>query len=184
MLLFITTDWRVNTILYSKEGMLLLVQVDHLNGEMLGEVIDHFYEAGAKNVQIVSTITKKNRPSYMIFIDTKEQYAEALEKIIVSDCGSSGWHRINTCHRHTNVSIITRDITIKTQQGEYGFQVQGKVINDDEANARPEYENCVQLKGLLEEKEGLKVPLRYLTNYISDIFYENKNEIIIQGGLK
>ena len=49
----------MKTILYSKEGMLLLVQVDHLNGELLGEVIDHFYEAGAKNVQIVSTITKK-----------------------------------------------------------------------------------------------------------------------------
>lgn len=179
-----TTDRRVKTILYSKEGMLLLVQVDHLNGEILGEVIDHFYEAGAKNVQVVSTITKKNRPSYMIFIDTKEQYAEALESIIVSDCGSSGWHRIHTCHRHTNVSVITRDIKIKTQHGEYNFQVQGKVINDDEANARPEYENCVRLKELLKEKEGLEVPLRYLTNYIADVFYENKNEIIIKGGLK
>ena len=49
-------------------------------------------------------------------------------------------------------------------------------------NARPEYENCVQLKKVLEEKEGLKVPLRYLTNYIADVFYENKNEIKIQGG--
>ena len=164
--------------------MLLLVQVDHLNGELLGEVIDHFYEAGAKNVQIVSTITKKNRPSYMIFIDTKEQYAEALEEIIIKDCGSSGWHRIHTCHRHTNVSIITRNVKVKTEKGEYHFQVQGKVINDDEKNARPEYENCVQLKKILEEKEGIKIPLRYLTNYIADIFYENKNEIIIQGGLK
>ena len=35
-----------------------------------------------------------------------------------------------------------------------------------------------------EEKEGLEVPLRYLTNYIADVFYENKNEIIIKGGLK
>ncbi len=164
--------------------MLLLVQVDHLNGEMLGEIIDRFYEAGAKNVQIVSAITKKNRPSYMIFIDAKEQHAEALEEIIVRDCGSSGWHRIHTCHRHTNVSIITRNIKIKTQRGEYEFQVQGKVINEDEANARPEYENCVQLKELLEEKEGLKVPLRYLTNYIANLFYENKSEITIQGGVK
>ena len=118
----------------------------------------------------------------MIFIDTKEQYAEALEEIIIKDCGSSGWHRIHTCHRHTNVSIITRNIKIKTEKGEYDFQVQGKVINDDEANARPEYENCVQLKKFLEEKEGIKIPLRYLTNYIAEVFYEYKDEIIIQGG--
>lgn len=157
------------------------MQIDHLNGELIGEIIDSFYEAGAKNVQIISAVTKKNRPSYMIFIDAKEAYAEAIEKIIVKDCGSSGWHRIATCHRHTDVKIITKDIRVKTQKAEYDFQVQGKVINDDEANARPEYENCVRLKEMLEAEEGLTIPLRYLTNYIAEVFHGNKSEIILGG---
>ena len=45
---------------YSKEAVLFLVQVDHLSGEILGDVVDSFYAAGAKNVQIISSITKKN----------------------------------------------------------------------------------------------------------------------------
>ena len=167
-------------ILYSKEGLLFLVQIDHLNGELLGDIIDSFYEAGAKNVQIVSTITKKNRPSYMIFIDAREAYAEAIEEIIVKDCGSSGWHRISTCHRHTDVSIITKDVRIKTQKAEYDFQLQGKVINDDVSNARPEYENCVRLKEFLKTEEGLEIPLRYLTNYIAEVFHEDKAEITLR----
>ena len=64
---------------YSKEGLLILVQIDHLNGEILGSIIEDFYHAGAKNVQIVSTITKKNRPACMIFIDVPFQKAEEVE---------------------------------------------------------------------------------------------------------
>lgn len=34
--------------IYSKEGLLILVQIDHLSGELLGNVIEDFYDAGAK----------------------------------------------------------------------------------------------------------------------------------------
>lgn len=166
-------------ILYSKEGLIFLIQVDHLNGELIGNMIDSFYEAGAKNVQIVSAVTKKNRPSYMIFVDAREKDADAIEQVIVEECGSSGWHRIETCHRHTNVSILKKDITIRTAKATYEFQVEGKVIDDDTANARPEYENCASLKKFLQEKEGRTIPLRKLTGYIAEAFHEDKNEIRI-----
>lgn len=165
--------------LYSKEGLLFLVQVDHLGGEIIGAVIEEFYQAGAKNVQVVSSITKKNRPSYMIFIDAKEENAGKIEKVIVNECGSSGWHRISTCHRHTNVSIIKKSITIQTADHLYEYEIQGKVIDDDVANARPEYDNCASLKSFLMEKEGICVPIRKLEKYIAEAFHENKNNISI-----
>ena len=169
----------MKTILYSKEGLLFLIQVDHLNGELIGNIIESFYEAGAKNVQVVSAITKKNRPSYMIFVDGREKDAEAIERVIVEECGSSGWHRIGTCHRHTNVSILKKDITIHTANAIYEYQVEGKVIDDDTANARPEYENCASLKKFLQEKEGISIPLRKLTGYVAEVFHEDKNEFRI-----
>ena len=169
----------MKTILYSKEGLLFLIQVDHLNGELIGNIIESFYEAGAKNVQVVSAITKKNRPSYMIFVDGREKDAEAIERVIVEECGSSGWHRIETCHRHTNVSILRKDITIHTANAIYEYQVEGKVIDDDTANARPEYENCASLKKLLQEKEGISIPLRKLTGYVAEVFHEDKKELRI-----
>lgn len=53
---------------YKREALLYVVQVDHLTGESVGQSIDLFYAAGASNVQVVSAVTKKNRPSYMFFM--------------------------------------------------------------------------------------------------------------------
>lgn len=165
--------------LYSKEGLLFLVQIDHLNGEILGDVIESFYQAGAKNVQIVSTVTKKNRPGYMVFIDAPVQSAIEIEELIVKDCGASGWHRISSCHRHTNVSVISKEIKIRTAKGSYDFTARGKVIDDDCLNARPEYDCCSELKRLLKEKEGKYVPVKTIQGYLTEIFRRNEKELVI-----
>ena len=107
--------------IYSEGGLIFLVMVDHLNGELLGGVIDSFYAAGAKNVQIISSITKKNRPSYIILIDGSESSAEKIENVIINECGSYGWHRISTDHRHTSVSIITKEIEVVLESGSFCF---------------------------------------------------------------
>ena len=59
--------------LYTKEGILLLVQTDHLDGETLGNLIGRFYDEGAKNVQVISSLTKKNRPGHLILIDVSPE---------------------------------------------------------------------------------------------------------------
>ena len=84
--------------IYTKTGLLFVIQVDHLSGEIIGDLIESFYSAGAKNVQVISTITKKNRPAYMIVVDGNEASADEIERVIVEECGSSGWHRISTKH--------------------------------------------------------------------------------------
>ncbi|MCD8154987.1 MAG: DUF111 family protein [Clostridiales bacterium] len=168
--------------LYTKEGMLLLVQLDHLDGEALGYIVDRFYETGAKNVQIVNTITKKNRPGHMIYIDAPMDSLEELEELIVTECGSSGWHRIPTAHRHTRVSVLSMDVRIQAAENTYDFTIQGKVIDDDFRNARPEYENCVRLRELLLEKEGISVPLRKIQACLARIFSEETEKCMIYDG--
>lgn len=167
-------------MLYTKEGLLFVIQVDHVNGEILGSVIDRFYEAGAKNVQVVSAVTKKNRPSYMIFVDGRQKDAEAIERVIVQDLASSGWHRIATEHRHTDVSIETREVRVVTEKETFMFSVQGKVINDDVQNARPEYDCCTELKMLLTKKAELYIPLRRIIQQVETVFSEDKKEIIFK----
>lgn len=167
-------------MLYTKEGLLFVIQVDHVNGEILGNVIDRFYEAGAKNVQVVSAVTKKNRPSYMIFVDGRKKDAEAIERVIVQDLASSGWHRIATEHRHTDVSIETREVQIVTEKETFLFPVQGKVINGDVRNARPEYDCCTELKMLLTKKAELYIPLHRTIQQVETVFSEDKKEIIFK----
>ncbi len=165
--------------LYSKDGKLFFVQIDHLTGELLGHIIDCFYEAGAKNVQIVNSMTKKNRPSYLIFIDGTKAEAAEIERVILEECGSSGWHRIDTCHRHTKVSVLTREIKVRTEKGAYDFTARGKVIHGDAKNIRPEYDDCVKLKELLREKEGRAFSVRRLQMELAELFRNEKQELIL-----
>ena len=51
----------------------------------MGQSIDLFYAAGASNVQVVSAVTKKNRPSYIFFINRKTERADTVEGTIVRE---------------------------------------------------------------------------------------------------
>lgn len=159
---------------YSKEAVLFLVQVDHLSGEILGDVVDSFYAAGAKNVQIISSITKKNRPSHIILVDSTSRFQEQIEAVIINECGSSGWHCINTCHRYTDVSIVTREVIIQTIERSFLFVAKGKKIADDMKSIRPEYDSCVELKNLLKEKAGVCVPVKKIQIALADMFHNEE----------
>lgn len=97
---------------YSKKGLLFLIQADHLTGEVPGDVIDSFYQAGTKNVQVSSTVTKKNRPAHVIMADATEATASAIEEVIVEECGSSGCHRLSMGKAHLNYIYDTRILLI------------------------------------------------------------------------
>lgn len=145
--------------LYSKEGLLILVQADHLTGEQAGDAVGCFYEAGAKNVQVISAITKKNRPSYLFLIDAAPEDVQEIETLIVRELGSAGWHRIETCHRHTDVTVIEKQARILAGSETYFFLIRGKVTGGDPDSVRPEYEDCAALKDLLAQKAGLHISL-------------------------
>ncbi len=164
-------------MLHTKEGLLFVIQVDHVNGELMGSVIESFYEAGAKNVQVISAVTKKNRPSYVILVDGRPRDADSIEEIIVGELASSGWHRLQTDHRHTDVSIETREIQIVTAKEAFTFTVEGKVINGDVRNARPEYDCCKELRKFLMEKAGCYLPLRRIIQLVEEVYSENREVI-------
>ncbi len=135
----------------SKKGVLIIVQVDHLNGELLGSVIDTIYEAGASNVNIVSSVTKKNRPGYMVFIDVLPAYMEAVETAAVRELNVSGWHRVTTEHCYLPVDYKKREYEILANDISFQLTVEAKVINGDTSGIRPENRSCVMLKKKLEE---------------------------------
>lgn len=165
--------------IYNKNGILFLVQLDHLSGEILGDVLNSFYEAGAKNVQIINTITKKNRPGHMIMIDGTEKTASDIEAVIVNECGSSGWHRIETCHRHTDVAYISKTFLVHLENHSFEFLAKGKQIANDPQTIRPEYDSCIELQAELlkyQKKVGIQRIHTLLTNAF---LYEDSNILII-----
>lgn len=156
--------------IYTKTGLLFVIQVDHLSGEIIGDLIESFYSAGAKNVQVISTITKKNRPAYMIVVDGNEASADEIERVIVEECGSSGWHRISTKHRHTAVSIVEREIWVYVGEDRFVFTAKGKQIAEDLKNIRPEYESCVSLREKLQFYKK-QISIREIYARLADLFH-------------
>lgn len=140
---------------YKREALLYVVQVDHLTGESVGQSIEQFYAAGASNVQVVSAVTKKNRPSYMFFIDCKTERADAVEETIVRELHTGGWHKIRTDHCYLHSEIVTVDVCIQSEGECYRQSVQGKRFIG--GGIRPEYESVAALKKVIQERSQKKM---------------------------
>ena len=153
----------------SKSGVLLLVQVDHLSSETVGASIELLYEAGASNVNVTSTITKKNRPGYIVLIDCQPEAIDVLEDTVTRELGVSGWHRIDTAHCYQNVQYIKKEIEIVYDEGRFCFEAEGKVINDDFFNIRPESKSCIALKETLKNV-GIKLSLLEINRRLYQAF--------------
>lgn len=68
----------------------LETSVDDVTGEVLGYVVEKLYEAGALDVQILPTITKKNRPGYVIFVLGGVGSEERLAEVLMEETGTLG----------------------------------------------------------------------------------------------
>ena len=150
---------HVGMNLGEQPGNLLFVQVDHLSGELLGDALEQLYAAGASNVQILSTLTKKGRPGSLIMIDVLPGKLEAVERVVAVELGVTGWHRLATQHVHLRTEIVTRRLTILTPTGTLQEEVSGKRVAADGATARPEYRSCAALRDRLRREHGLWLPL-------------------------
>ena len=66
-----------------KNTQILYVQVDRVDGEAAGYLIEEIYAAGAGNVQLIPSLTKKGRPGYILFIDVSQRSCIMLHDLDV-----------------------------------------------------------------------------------------------------
>lgn len=150
----------LNTPIYTCRGVLLYIQVDHISGELLGSAIESLYNAGALNVQVLASVTKKNRPAHVVIVDVRPDDVDAVECVIVEELGSTGWHRFESEHRHVPVETITRDMRIPTKGGDITFTAMGKRIKNRPETTRPEHRNCVELQKILCDNDSPYISLQ------------------------
>lgn len=156
---------------------MFLVQVDHLSGECVGHSIESLYQAGAANVQVMATITKKNRPAYLYLIDCRIENEEKIETTIINELGTGGWHRIETVHRYLKNQILKRKISVSSKSHDFEFVIEGKEI--DGGQVRPEYDNVVKLKTLISEKFNQTIGFNKLYNLVVAVFLDEQKRIEI-----
>lgn len=138
--------------LFKKDGNLLYVQADHVTGELLGSVIEYLYEAGACNVQVIPTVTKKNRPGYIFLIDVKSGSLEKVEQVLIRELSVTGWHRIHTEHCHLAVDYLKKQVEFRMGQDRFCMEVEGKKTCGIAETLRPEHRSCAELKEILRSR--------------------------------
>lgn len=164
---------------FAKPGSLVLVQVDHLSGEMLGEIWKQLSSKGAKNVQFLSALTKKGRPGYLLLVDIPPERMSELEDFLVFDLGVSGWHRLLSEHVHVVTEVVSRKLVFRTPNGSLQLKVAGKRIKNSSLSIRPEHDGCVQIQTRLRQEGGLEVPLRELERLICEAMNSPASKVVI-----
>ena len=163
---------------YSKPRILIMAMCDNITGEAVGESFDSLYGAGAKNVQIMNTITKKNRPGYLYVIDCDDQCVDSIEEVLIREIGTTGWHRINSEHCYTDVEYLKKPIT---------FSCAGRTVTEEAAckyspNVPEPYRierECLEvLQEKIEDSLKLRISRQRLSHLLTLAFQDEKMDYI------
>lgn len=157
--------------------MLIMVNVDCINGEIIPYVIENLMGRGAANVHVVQAITKKGRPEFLFFIDAAEDKIEEIGDFLAAELGTLGLRVFETRHMKfayevTRARLVVRDG--QSLEATIGLKVrrdgQGRITS-----IRAEYED---LKRAVEEinKLGLKVSFSQLRQLVETTAREKHEE--------
>ncbi len=111
--------------------ILIMAQVDDAPGELLGEVIGRLEKLGAKNVQLLSSLTKKGRPGYVMTIDILAEREREVAGLLAGELGIWGYRVLHSDHKHFDIRTYHTTLEISIGEQVKGFPLRVKWILHD-----------------------------------------------------
>ncbi len=140
----LTTDYRLPTTDYR----LLETNLDDLNPEFYGYIMDKLFAAGALDVFFTPIQMKKNRPGTLLSVLCEPEQAESLRGLLFAETSTLGIRE----HTVARYALPRRSETVETRFGPVRVKI--AELGDGRTKSAPEYEDCRRLA----EQHG--VPLR------------------------
>jgi uncharacterized protein (TIGR00299 family) protein len=126
----------------------LEANLDDLNPQVFGYVMDRLLESGALDVFATPVQMKKNRPGTLLTVLCKPQDAETLAQIVFAETTTLGIRR-----REEHRQVLTRKWeTVSTRFGEVRIKIGS--LNGTVSSYAPEYEDCRRIAA--EQRVPLK----------------------------
>jgi pyridinium-3,5-bisthiocarboxylic acid mononucleotide nickel chelatase len=149
----------------SEEDVVAVLEanLDDLNPQVFGYVMDRLLESGALDVFGTPVQMKKNRPGMLLTVLAKPEDAKKLAKLIFSETTTLG---IRMREERREV-LLRRSKLVQTQWGEVRMKVAG--LNGTVTNYAPEYEDC---RRIATEKG---VPLKTVMQEAIRIYLDQQN---------
>jgi uncharacterized protein (TIGR00299 family) protein len=118
---------------------LLEANIDDLNPEFYGHLMERLFTAGALDVYLTPVQMKKNRPGVVLSVTCPPAQAEALAALVFAETTTIGLRRQEV----QRWALARERVEVETPYGTVGVKVArlgGKVMT-----ASPEYEDCRRL---------------------------------------
>ncbi len=165
-----------------KRGILIFAQIDNVTGEILGYAVERLIEIGAYNVQLIPTITKKNRPGNILIIDTNQKNEQDIADFLVRELKVSGYHRLSTTHVFFEVSFLEKTINVLCNGKSRNFKCRFKVIGDpsEPISVDVEHDFLVMLQRIINEMSDDYKSLDELRNEIEKSFQVSTDVITLK----
>jgi len=166
-----------------KEGLILVVATDSLSGEELGYAINGLQEVGAYNVNLIPTITKKNRPGQLMIVDLPVKNENAVGNFLVKEFGILGYHRIKTEHVFEQINFIERKLSVRGPKGWVkNFELQVKVVGDmaDPLSMDVENDFLVKLHKELNADKTTSITMTKLRKMVESALQNNEDPLILE----
>jgi uncharacterized protein (TIGR00299 family) protein len=128
----------VVSYLNNEKMCLIETNIDDLNGEIIGNLIEVLMREGARDVTIIPGITKKNRPVNIIRVLSDIAKTDSLIDKLFKETGTSGI-RINEINR---ITLERNIIIIKVTINHSKYDVKVKITKDSSnniINIKPEF---------------------------------------------
>jgi len=132
---------------YTQKVSIIETDVDDVSGEILGNFINKLKNEDILDIQIIPSITKKNRPSHIIQILCYPEYTSKLIEKSIHELGTLGV-RFNTVNRVCVERIMEkRIIEVEGKKFDVNFKI--SYISSDKGkdivNIKPEFEDIKKI---------------------------------------
>ena len=130
----------------------LEANLDDLNPQVFGYVMDRLFEAGALDAFAMPVQMKKNRPGTLLTVLCKPENARELTRLIFTETTTLGVRR----REETRQTLARRWENVGTPWGEVRMKIAS--MNGTVTNYAPEYEDCRRIA--MENRVPLKMVMQ------------------------
>jgi len=141
-----------------KEGVLMLVQLDHLTGEDVGWAMEAKGIPGIRNRNLISTLTKKGRTGHLLLLDVDPEAEAEVGHFLIDSLATNGYHRIET--RHVHCHTVIRQVKVIVKQKDLQLSAAVRLKRDAKKPGGPfflESDDLFALHQQIHEKMSLTV---------------------------
>jgi uncharacterized protein (DUF111 family) len=111
--------------------MLILAQIDDRSGEVLGHALEELMRMGARNVQLLASVTKKGRPGNVLLVDLDPSLEVEVAGYLAVELGAWGYQVLAAEHRHFDTRMQERAVTVECGGRSHTFSMPCKFFYQD-----------------------------------------------------